>query len=79
MALGSDRAVPTPHCAPLRQRPGGSNAPLRAGVDRRGHFRSVGDITTAQIFGLKQAGIDADDLHVPLMAVPQARLPRAQC
>jgi hypothetical protein len=42
-----------------------------AGVDRRGHFQSVGDITTQQIFGLKRSdGIDADDMHVPLMAVP---------
>jgi hypothetical protein len=43
----------------------------RAGVDRRGHFQSVGDISTAQIFGLLQKDVDADDLHVPLMAVPQ--------
>jgi hypothetical protein len=42
-----------------------------AGVDRRGHFQSVGDITTQQIFGLKRGnGIDADEMHVPLMAVP---------
>ena len=46
---------------------------LFTGVDRRGHFQSVGDITTAQIFGLKgkdnKDGSD-NDMHVPLMAVP---------
>ena len=44
-----------------------------AGVDRRGHFRAVGDITTAQLFGLKSkqaADGGSDGVHVPLMAVP---------
>ena len=36
-------------------------------MDRRGHFQSVGDITTQQMFGLKGTATgDANNNHVPL-------------
>ena len=68
---------PWPHAAPRsRQRQAQRATPQAraAGVDRRGHFQSVGDITTQQIFGLKRTpaagdALAGDGVHVPLMAL----------